>query len=132
MKKYLFLLCTGLLILLAQCTPDQLNEEFPDDNPIIGCWINPAYDAEMTIYERGSSLPDDAPGICFKADGTLIQNKNAGWCGTPPITYGNFDGTWTLEDSILTMNVDSWNGYYESLWELISVDGETLTLKYVP
>jgi len=84
------------------------------------------------VYERASDLVDNLPGICFKADGTLIQRKNAGWCGTPPITYGDFDGTWLLADDLLILNVNSWDGYYESSWELISVDEENLTIKYIP
>lgn len=131
MKKYLILF-SAIAVLFSQCTPEEVPENTPTNDTIIGCWINQIHEDNTVTYERATALEDNAPGFCFNEDGTLVVRKNVGFCGTPPITYGDYDGTWTLEDSILTMNVDGWNGYVESSWELISVNEESLVLKYVP
>ena len=131
MKKHLILF-SAIVVLFSQCTPEELPENTPTDGTIIGCWVNQTYQTNTVTYESASALEDNAPGFCFNEDGTLVERKNVSFCGTPPITYGDFDGTWTQEGSILTMNVDSWSGNLESSWELVSVDGENLILKYVP
>lgn len=43
---------------------------------------------------------------------TVIKlSKNAGWCGTPPISYSDYPGTWTiLNDTLVEINVGYWGG----------------------
>lgn len=64
--------------------------------PIIGIWI-PLDDA---YYIRATEFASDKPGYQFKPDGLFVRRGNIGWCGTPPVTYGNFDGQWKSIDEI--------------------------------
>ncbi len=66
----------------------------------IGYWIKPVYSDTVYTYERASALRDDDYDIAFNSDQSLVERKNAGWCGTPPIAYSDFEGNWTKNDSI--------------------------------
>ena len=57
-----------------------------------------------------------------------MERRNAGWCGTPPVVYADFDGNWTIKDSLISITLNHTEGliYYE--WQVISVDQNNLTL----
>jgi hypothetical protein len=43
----------------------------------------------------------------------LIDLKNAGWCGTPPISDKNYEGTWESIDGKLILNIGAvTKGFY--------------------
>ena len=75
------------------------------------------------------SLKINSPGIEFRKNGTLIKRQNAGWCGTPPITYSNQEGSWKiLSDTSIQISYDYWRGQVEeNLWIQASEEG---ILKY--
>ena len=59
-------------------------------------------------------------GYQFKKDGKLIKRQSVGWCGTPPIKLGNYNGTWVMiNDSILNMKYHYWGGIKEEKWKVI-------------
>ena len=56
--------------------------------------------------ERREELDEAFYGFIIGEDGSFTERKNTGWCGTPPITYGNFEGSWTaVSDSLLDIVV---------------------------
>jgi len=64
----------------------------------------------MSIYERASDLSDN-PCFTFNSDGTMVERKNSGDCGTPPIVYANYGGTWRIiNDTLVRVNVGYWGG----------------------
>jgi hypothetical protein len=114
-----------LSLVLFSCTK---NEDLKDygDSPLIGTWSSSFYENELTVYTR---TPDfiESDGIKFNADGTLIQRKNAGWCGTPPITYANYDGTWTkINDTIIEIKAGYWGGTTTSRLDIEYISSYTL------
>lgn len=64
----------------------------------------------------------------FKENGEFTERKNAGWCGTPPISYADFDGNWTINDSIVEINVEYWGGMAYYKWKIISLHEQQMSL----
>ena len=95
---------------------------------LIGYWINPAANDTTITYTRTNSLKDNNYGFVFKTNQVFIERKNAGWCGTPPISFADFDGTWTQTDSIIKITVGYWGGLADYQWKIISIDNNNLTI----
>lgn len=86
------------------------------------------YNDSIVVYEKATELTE-GPGINFLTNGSLIMRMNAAWCGTPPITYTNYSGTYTMSDSILSISAGYWGGQSYHTWRLISLKKNTLTIK---
>lgn len=119
-----------ILFLMYSCqdSPTKTNDE-----AIIGVWIDQEFDSETgeTILSSASEFANDKYGIAFYADGTLVERKNAGWCGTPPITYKNYEGTWTaLNDSTFTIDVGYWGGEITYVYNVRSISADELRCLY--
>ena len=129
MKKLILILS---IFLVWSCRE---NQAIDPNNPILGTWIYKDYEQinpneYATVYERKAQL-EGCGGIVFKTANQLIERKNAGWCGTPPISYGDYDGRWYLNDKKITTESDGWNGKVTTRYEIISVDSNTLKLKFL-
>ncbi|MBS4057584.1 MAG: hypothetical protein KGZ82_09745 [Bacteroidales bacterium] len=122
--KHMFTLL--LLMLLAAACRKSDNIVSDKNNYLLGCWVGPVYADSLVTFTRAQTLPDDGYGIVFQSDQQFIERKNAGWCGTPPITYANYTGNWTLTDSIVDISVPYWGGSADYRWKLLSVDAHTL------
>ncbi len=85
---------------------------------LVGCWFNPEYTDSLITFEKAYLRNSNSYSLTLKYDGTLIERKNAGWCGTPPVTLTDFEGTWCLTDSIITVNVGYWGGNAEYQWKV--------------
>jgi len=107
MKKLsLILILIGALS--YSCSKDKSNID--PDNLLIGVWNYSTYQDNAIVYSRNQEF-NDAPCYRFNADGSLVERKNSGWCGTPPISYADYNGTWTiLNDTIIEINVGYWGG----------------------
>jgi hypothetical protein len=117
------------LFLFAFVSCEKNNEPIVD-NPdlLIGSWINPDTEGDYTRYERTNSLQDNLYGFSFQSDNSFVERKNIGWCGTPPITYGDYTGSWTKNDAIVDITVPFWGGIEHYQWKIISVDEKYLTI----
>ncbi len=106
------------------------NNENLAANPdqLIGSWFNPHYNDSIVTYERSEGLVENDYGFSINEDRTFIERKNAGWCGTPPISYADYDGTWSKNDSIIEISVGYWGGTSEYTWKMVSVDETTLII----
>lgn len=95
---------------------------------LVGRWSDPIYsDSLITLGKIKRSK--DSYQITFMSDGGLIERKNAGWCGTPPISYADFAGSWSLVDSTITINVGYWGGDANYKWQIVSIDNTHLIVK---
>jgi hypothetical protein len=99
-----------------------------DSDKLLGYWINPVIVDTVWQYERANSFVMDAGGISFQSGQLFVERKNAGWCGTPPISYSNYDGTWTKSASLINVTVGYWGGLAYYQWKIISVDNKNLTI----
>jgi len=105
------------------------NQELaPDQDLLIGSWINPVIVDSLISYSSSDSLLTQEYGFTFNADQTFIERKNAGWCGTPPVYHSDFEGTWIREDSMIYINVGYWGGTVDYEWKIVSLDEERLEI----
>jgi hypothetical protein len=58
--------------------------------------------------------------------------RSSGWCGTPPLSFMDFQGTWTRTDSVLIMTIDNGiNGMQNIKWIIKTLDDKTLILERI-
>jgi len=116
-------------LLFISCNKEEIKTD--PDNPLPGIWNYSDFQDNMFIYTRNLEFIDNH---CyeFKDDGTLIERKNAGWCGTPPITYADYQGTWThLNDTLIQIEVGYWGGSVSYKLDIESVDSKFLKVTIV-
>ena len=121
-------LILGLAIIAIVACKKDGDQVIKGSDQLTGYWINQSGHDSIWTYERAARLKDNAYGFSFKDGQVFIERKNAGWCGTPPITYADFEGSWARNDSAITITVDYWGGEAEYLWEIISLNEEKLVV----
>lgn len=115
------------VVLLSSCESDQ-NLSNPLTEKLIGYWVNPVSTDTLITYTKASFLINDEYGFQFVEDHYFMERRNAGWCGTPPVVYADFDGNWTIKDSIISVTLNHTEGLIYYVWQVISVDQNNLTL----
>jgi len=130
MKRILFLL---VMVLMVSCEKNAMDlAALGENSGIVGTWTEDEYKGDTLLLNRSGELAADRYGFTLEDDGTFIEHKNAGWCGTPPITYDNFDGTWkAVSDSLLNITVAYWGGVMTYQIRIVSVDGARLAIRYL-
>ena len=99
---------------------------------IMGTWIEEGYMGDTTLLKRAGELDEHKYGFVLMQDGTFIERKNSGWCGTPPIAYANYEGTFdVVSDSLLSITVGYWGGMMTYQIRVVSLDQEDLAIKYL-
>lgn len=123
------ILLSGILL---SCEEEvSVSDQLGQNAGIVGTWVQERQDPDRLLLSRSSTLDPDKYGFIVKAGGEFIERKNAGWCGTPPITYADFEGTWVaLSDSLLEVTVGYWGGTITYQMRVISLDNEQLTIRY--
>ncbi|MDH5608039.1 MAG: hypothetical protein OEY56_01045 [Cyclobacteriaceae bacterium] len=116
------------LMLLMSCS-EEINID--PNNFLIGIWTYAEYQDGALIFNRNSEFIDDR---CyeFKIDGTLTSRQISGWCATPPVSYANYPGTWTiLNDTLVLVNTDYWGGDMTYTLAIESVDSRILRTRVI-
>ena len=98
---------------------------------INGAWINPVYSNDEITFSYNVELKENDYGLLLNKNGTLIERKNSGWCGTPPISYADFEGNWSEENSVLLISVGFWGGTAKYKWEILSINSNNLKVKII-
>ena len=128
MKKS-FLSLFSLLILFAACSKDDI--PIDPDNLLIGVWNLSEYKDNSLIFTRNDQFVDNH---CyrFNSDGTMTERKNSGFCGTPPVTYADYPGSWTvINDTLVQITVGYWGGTSSYKLYIEHIDLNSLTATYV-
>lgn len=125
LKTVLFLLLVTT-IGCSQSEPIPINES----NKLIGHWINPVYNSNGSELQltRASSLKEGEYGISFLEETQCVE-RSSGWCGTPPLSFMDFKGSWTRTDSVLIMTIDNGLGMQNIKWLIKTLDDKTLILE---
>jgi len=127
MKKF-FKSVLLVSLILVSCSKEEIT--FDPDNLLIGIWNHSEYNDNTSVYTRADEFTDN-PGYKFYSDGTLIERRNSGWCGTPPISYGDYNGTWSvLNDTLIRVNSTYWGGDISYKLDIQTVNSKTL--KVIP
>jgi len=122
------LLVAIVFLSLVACQEDPGVDGFPVDDLLIGAWSHSEYSDSITTLTRMRSLPKNEYGISFLEGGDLLEWKNSGWCGTPPIAYGEFEGTWEFAgDSVLVIQTDYWGGEMILKWHILEIGDHYLS-----
>ena len=127
------ILKTVLLLVLVTTIGCSQNEPIPinESNKLIGHWINPVYTGSQLQLTRASSLKSDGYGLSF-LEKTECVERNSGWCGTPPLTFSDFKGSWTITDSVLIITIDNGiNGVQDIKWIIKTLDDTTLLMEKI-
>lgn len=125
-KHYLIIL--PIIFLLISCSDNPINQSVPEN--LLGTWVFRSYENEVYTMEKSFILENDNSGLVILNNGSLIERKSIGWCGTPPIVYDNYQGTWkSAPDNKLEVNVEYWGGTEIYSMEIVSVTNSKLVFK---
>lgn len=130
MKNLIFLLT---LLLVVSCEKELMEADALGENAgIVGTWVEKGYEEDVLNLHRADKLDPSKYGFTVSDDGTFIEHKNSGWCGTPPIAYDSFDGTWEAKsDSLLEVTVGYWGGIMTYQIRIVALDNENLAIRYL-
>ena len=120
--KSLFVLFFSVVILSCESNETVINS----DNLLIGYWVEPSYNGEITTFKRSSSMPKESYGMSFNANNIFIE-RTSGFCGTPPLTYFNVQGTFELENTIISISTNSYPSNFA--WRIVSISETELVVK---
>jgi hypothetical protein len=112
---------------LSSCNND-IELKSDESELLIGHWISPVYIDTLVQYTRAKALNENDYGISFNLGNKLVERQNAGWCGTPPISFANYNGTWSKTADIIDITVEFWGGKANHKWKVIAIDSKTLTI----
>lgn len=123
MKKYISLFLFALLFFACESNKELI---IHNDNLLIGNWVNPSHEDEKVTYTRSNSTPNEAYSIQFKKNSDFIE-RTSGFCGTPPLTFFNVEGTYQLKEDIITVS----SNYYSTTiaWRILELTDTKLVLK---
>lgn len=125
--KSAIILLSFFVFILTSCQKESITVK-PESTDLIGTWINPQYSETEITFDRSTDLPEKNYGINLMSEGKLIERKNIGWCGTPPISYSDYEGNWSENDSIIQINVGYWGGEAKLMWKVLSIDNSHLSV----
>jgi len=128
--KLVFLMLLGMLF---SCEKQVIELDALGENVgIVGTWNQEGSRGDTIFLKRAGDLEEHAYGFTIHGDGTFTERKNSGWCGTPPIAYANYEGTWAaLSDSLLNIKVGYWGGVMTYQIRIVSLDAEDLAIRYL-
>ena len=121
----IFLSITPIAILFLLSTID-----FNPSLKLEGYWI---YDSQIEVlqqYDKHKDFKRAKPGIAFLPEGKLLKRQNAGWCGTPPVSYKNFDGAWEwADDQVVNITYAFWGGTIKESWKIVELKDDKLIIE---
>ena len=124
-------ICASLIILampLFFYSCETKNEIPEESTSLSGYWVNRQVVDSFYIFSRSGSLNHDDYGIAFLEGGEFIERGNIGFCATPPVTYTNYNGSYTVSDSIINIHVPFWGGVAEYTWEIKEINNFSFKL----
>ena len=126
MKNVVFSSILALSLCALSCTKT--------NDGILGTWVLDRYENDAGVYFASKEFDENKSGYIFRADGTLTVRQNAGDCGTPPITYGNFSGTWQKgQNDTILIELEYWGAININRYKMfiLSSDNEQMRATFV-
>ncbi len=124
-KRILFVFLCFIILSVYSCNKNKIENY---DN-LIGFWIESNTDDSLITYNKVNELSDTKPGFIFITPDIFVERKSVGGWNVLPY-YANFDGTWERNDSIINIEVASWEGGLgvEYKWEIVSINNNKLQI----
>lgn len=112
---------------VIMCSCNKSSElEIDINNLLIGNWTQPTYTNETITFERSNTIQNDTYGVSFKEVGYFVE-RSSGWCGTPPLVFTNYEGTWQLNGTLISVMNQNYPGNFN--WRVISLTENQLIVK---
>ena len=130
MKKLIILL---FMLSFIGCKEKQIVDP---DNLLLGTWVNVGYKSQngvtLITYQRNSNLDNQNSGYIFYNSGKITDRSVVGRCGTPPLSYSDFEGNWTFDNNIVTISVVDWlKQPRTNRYSIESLDSTMLVLRWL-
>ena len=98
MMKRITITVLGIIALQFLASCDKSDAVAPEVAGVDGAWalaeVMP--ETESRTYRKLEELSGRIDGFEFEPNGKLMV-RNAGSCGTPPLTFSTFEGSWVAE-----------------------------------
>ncbi len=133
MKTKIYIIL-AIVIAFISCNKNE-NMPIVETNLLIGNWSNVIYENDQLIFNRVNELPNEEYGLSFKEEYPTFLEKTSGWCGTPPLSFFDIEGTWEVKKDILKIydaKIPHVEGASRTLihnFKIISLTNNTLILK---
>jgi hypothetical protein len=114
--------------MISACSKNEI--KIDKDNLLIGTWVYSHSTVDAYVYSRAQDFVQ-SPGYRFNPDGTLIERNLSGFCATPPVSYSDYSGSWSiLQGNLIQINRTNYDGpkSYKLDIQLVNTD----SLKVVP
>jgi len=123
--KYALIIIISLVV--YSCSSDDSVSIVDNNNLLLGKWISPELsDTGTLVFTRANSFINGR-GMEFKRNGEMIH-RNAGFCGTPPLTYSNYDGIYNVSND--TLSGQLFNSHINNIsFELVSITTTSLEIR---
>lgn len=124
-------LCLLAALFCASCSSS--DPAAPQDPAISGAWGLESTDSEsgIRIYSKLNSLSGDQNGYMFGSGGSLLV-RDAGWCGTPPLAFSNYEGSWVEEEeNILLLTYPQLEEMQDFRLVILSLNGDEMQCRVV-
>lgn len=132
MRTILKSLLLLLIVTHIGCDTTDDSIQINDSDKLVGHWINPVHNDSELKLERAKSLKNDAYGISFLRESSCIE-RSSGWCGTPPLIFADFQGSYKRNDSLITITMDNgMNGLEDIDWKIKTLDDQYLVIERIP
>ncbi|MBN1953109.1 MAG: hypothetical protein JW801_18030 [Bacteroidales bacterium] len=133
MKKYIRVtlgISILFLLMIGFYSCEKYSENSSVSEMLAGKWGQTEALDGMLSYQRLRERVDTFD-LQFNGDNTLVQRSLAGGCATPPVAYALFDGTWSEQDSLLSITVDYWGGVANYEWKIVALTGDELKIRTI-
>jgi hypothetical protein len=108
--------------IMSSCSKNEI--KIDKDNLLIGTWTYSHSTVDAYVYSRVQDFTQ-TNGYRFNQDGTLIERNLSGFCATPPVSYSDYSGSWTiLKENLILVNRTNFDGpkSYKLEIELVTTD----------
>jgi hypothetical protein len=129
MKNILITILSLMTVLLLTSCKEGATEPNVSEQ-LFGTWVYQGSENDVTIMKKADGLDSNNYGFILYAGGKFLERKNAGWCGTPPISYENYGGKWKAEtENVLQIDVGYWRGKINYKMEIVTLSSTELRFK---
>lgn len=100
------------------------------EDRILGVWIPAGHENKIYTFEKAEEFDQKKAGVEFKKRNKLIKRENADWCGTPPISYRNYDGIWASfkDGETINLRYEFWGGMAETKWKITELSETSMNV----
>ena len=131
LKNKLMKTLLPLILLLFVLISANQKQQTISKKQLIGIWLfeeNSSSENSASLL-KSKKFREDEPGIQLKKNGKLVKRQNSGRCGTPPISYANYEGTWAMTgNSTLTVKYEFFDGTIEEDWKILETNKNRLKI----